>query len=87
LISLAEALLRARTADAGLAYELVASRAELEVIVGAIRRGEPEPEVRTLRGWRAELVGEDLRALLGGQSGLSVGPSHRVVLTPNPPRA
>ena len=87
LISLAEALLRARTADAGLAYELVASRAELELIVGAIRRGEPAPEVRTLRGWRAELVGEDLRALLGGQSGLSVGPSHRVVLTPNPPRA
>ncbi|MBV9838083.1 MAG: ribonuclease D, partial [Solirubrobacterales bacterium] len=73
LIALAEALLRARALDAGLAYELIASRAELEQIVGATRRGEPEPEVRTLRGWRAELVGDDLRDLLAGRSSLSVG--------------
>src|SRR5205085_1261667 len=51
LIALAEALLRARALEAGLAYELIASRAELEMIVGAARRGEPEPEVRTLKGW------------------------------------
>ena len=53
LIALAEALLRARALEAGLAYELIASRAELELIVGAARRGEPEPDVRTLSGWRA----------------------------------
>ena len=66
LIALAEALLRARPLEAGLAYELIASRAELEQIVGAARRGEPEPDVRTLTGWRRELVGADLRDLLGG---------------------
>jgi ribonuclease D len=84
LIALAEALLRARSAEAGLAYELLASRAELELIVGAARRSEPEPEVRTLEGWRSELVGDDLRALLGGRATLSVGDDGRVTLTPIP---
>jgi ribonuclease D len=87
LIALAEALLRARAAEAGLAYELLASRAELELIVGAARRAEPEPDVRTLEGWRSELVGEDLRALLGGQAALSVGDGGRVTLTPTQLRA
>jgi ribonuclease D len=84
LIALAEALLRARSLEAGLAYELIASRAELEQIVGAARRSEPEPEVRTLRGWRAELVGDDLRGVLGGRCALSVGPQRRLELTRNP---
>ena len=82
LISLSEALLRARSLQAGLAYELIASRAELEQIVGAARRGEPEPPVRTLSGWRSELVGEDLRALLAGRSAVSVGEGRRLTLTP-----
>ena len=38
LIVLAEALLRARALEAGLAYELIASRNELELIVAAARR-------------------------------------------------
>jgi ribonuclease D len=87
LISLTEALLRTRAAEAGLAYELIASRAELELIVGAARRGEPEPEVRTLEGWRSELVGDDLRALLAGRAALQVGPAGRVELTSVRPRA
>ena len=74
LIALAEALLRARALEAGLAYELIASRAELELIVAAARRGEPEPDVRTLTGWRRELVGDDLRDLLAGRGAVAVGP-------------
>ncbi|MFZ0091205.1 MAG: HRDC domain-containing protein [Solirubrobacteraceae bacterium] len=81
LIALAEALLRARALQAGLAYELIASRAELELIVGAARRAEPEPAVRTLSGWRQELVGDDLRDLLTGRSAVSVGPERRLELT------
>jgi ribonuclease D len=80
LIVLAEALLRARAAEAGLAYELIASRSELESIVNATRRGEPDPQVRTLSGWREELVGADLRNLLAGRSALSVGPDRRLVV-------
>ena len=80
LIALAEALLRARALEAGLAYELIASRSELEQIVGAARRSDPEPNVRTLDGWRRELVGADLRDLLEGRSAVSVGPGRRLVL-------
>ncbi len=80
LIALAEALLRARALEAGLAYELIASRAELELIVGAARRNEREPDVRTLTGWRRELVGDDLRDLLAGRSAVSVGPERRLEL-------
>ena len=80
LIALAEALLRARALKAGLAYELIASRSELELIVGAARRGEPEPDVRTLDGWRRELVGADLRDLLGGRRAIAVGGNGRLEL-------
>jgi ribonuclease D len=82
LIVLAEALLRARAMEVDLAYELVASRNELEAIVGAARRGEPHPPVRALTGWRGELLGADLRDLLAGRSALSVGPERRLRLEP-----
>jgi ribonuclease D len=80
LIALAEALLRARALEAGLAYELIASRSELDLIVAAARRGAPEPPVRTLGGWRRELVGADLRDLLAGRGAVSVGPRRRLEL-------
>ena len=73
LVALAEALVRARSAQAGIAYELIASRADLQAIVAARRSDEREPGVRTLRGWRRELVGEELLALLDGRVSLSVG--------------
>ena len=84
LIALAEALLRARALDAELAYELIASRAELEQIVAAARRGEHEPEVRTLTGWRRELVGDDLADLLAGDGAIAIGPDRRLELRRSP---
>ena len=66
LIALGEALLRARAREAGLAYELLAARADLQAIVAAWRAGEGEADVRTLRGWRRELAGGELLALLDG---------------------
>ncbi len=80
LIALAEALLRARASDTGLAYELIASRADLERIISAARRGEPEPEVRTLGGWRRELVGGDIERLLSGRTAVAVGPGGKLEL-------
>ncbi len=80
LIVLAEALLRARALEAGLAYELISSRSELDMIIAAARRRDPEPDVRTLAGWRRELVGADLRDLLAGRSAVAVGPGRRLVL-------
>jgi ribonuclease D len=71
LIALAEALVRARAREAGLAYELLAAKADLQAIVIAKRLGE-EADVRTLRGWRRELVGDELLELLDGRVSLSV---------------
>ena len=71
-IALAEALVRARAQEAGLAYELIAARADLAPIVVSARRGGPEPDVRTLQGWRRELVGAELLELLRGRRRLSV---------------
>jgi ribonuclease D len=72
LIALGESLLRARAREAGLAYELLAARADLQAIVASWRSGREEADVRTLRGWRRELVGSELLALLDGQVALSV---------------
>ena len=71
-IALAEALVRTRAQEAGLAYELIAARADLAPIVVAARRALPEPDVRTLRGWRRELVGAELLELLAGRRKLGV---------------
>src|SRR4051812_43237022 len=78
VISLAESLVRSRALGAGLAYELVAARADLQAIVSAAREGRPEPDVRTLRGWRRDLAGEELLALLKGERALSVDPRRGV---------
>jgi ribonuclease D len=72
LIALGEALLRARAREAGIAYELLAARADLQAIVAARRTGSEAAEVRTLRGWRRELAGAELLALLDGELSLSV---------------
>src|SRR2546423_8943934 len=73
-IALSEALIRHRVAEAGLAYELVASRADLNEIVRSVRDGREPAAVRTLEGWRRELVGEELLQLLDGRLSLSAEP-------------
>jgi ribonuclease D len=72
VIALAESLVRTRAIEAGLAYELIAARADLTPIVVAVRRGTEPPGVRTLQGWRRELVGDELLALLRGERTLTV---------------
>jgi ribonuclease D len=79
LIALAEALVRARAAKAELAYELLATRADLQRIVTAVRTTDGDgtavdADVRTLQGWRREVVGSELLDLLAGQRSLRVGP-------------
>ncbi len=65
--------MRARALEAGLAYELIAARADLAAIVSSVRAGNREPGVRTLDGWRRELVGAELLAMLGGERSIAVG--------------
>jgi ribonuclease D len=78
LIALGEALIRTRAMEAELAYELIAARADLQRIVTAARNGEPEPDVRTLQGWRREVVGNELLELLAGRRTLRVGPGQKL---------
>jgi ribonuclease D len=78
LIALGEALVRARAAEAGLAYELIAARADLQRVVTAVRLGEPDPDVRTLQGWRREVVGTELLELLQGRLSLRVGANRTI---------
>ncbi len=72
LVALCEALVRARARESDLAYELIAARSDLQAIVAAARSDDPEPDIRTLHGWRRELVGAELLELLDGRVSLSV---------------
>jgi ribonuclease D len=78
LIALGESLVRTRAMEAEVAYELLAARADLQKIVVAVRDGGEEPPVRTLEGWRREVVGEELLMLLRGERSLRVGPDRRI---------
>jgi ribonuclease D len=80
VIALAEALVRTRALEEELAYELIAARADLQRIVLAMRDGSPPPEVRTLQGWRRQVVGDELLALLDGRRSLTVGPDRHVAV-------
>ncbi|MCW3038602.1 MAG: ribonuclease, partial [Solirubrobacterales bacterium] len=81
LIALGEALVRTRAAETEVAYELLAARADLQKIVVAVRDGLDDPDVRTLQGWRREVVGAELLALLRGERSLRVGEDRRIVVT------
>ncbi len=72
LVALCEALVRARARESDLAYELIAARSDLQAIVAAARSDATEPDIRTLHGWRRELVGGELLELLDGRVSLSV---------------
>jgi ribonuclease D len=80
VIALAEALVRTRALEEELAYELIAARADLQRIVLAMRDGSPPPQVRTLQGWRRQVVGDELLALLDGRRSLTVGPDRHVAV-------
>jgi ribonuclease D len=72
LVSLVEALLRARAHEAGLASGLVAARAELLEVVTCELAGREEPPVPLLEGWRRDLVGEEVLELLRGRRSVTV---------------
>ncbi|MGX6449671.1 ribonuclease D [Patulibacter sp. S7RM1-6] len=79
LVALTETLVRIRAKQEDLAYELLANRSDLQRIIAAWRDGTDAPDVRTLRGWRGDVVGRDIYALLDGELRLRVGPDRRVV--------
>jgi ribonuclease D len=81
LVSLAQALVRHRSIEEGVAVELIATQAELSALVSALRRGEDGDHVRAAHGWRRELVGDDLRDLVAGRLSLSAAADGGLTLT------
>jgi ribonuclease D len=72
LVSLAQALVRYRSQESGVAVELIATQAELSALVGAHRRGDGADHLPVTQGWRGELVGDELAELLAGRRSLTV---------------
>ncbi|WP_036726070.1 ribonuclease D [Patulibacter minatonensis] len=78
LVALTETLVRTRAKQEELAYELLANRSDLQRIIAAWRDGTDQPQIRTLTGWRGDVVGKDIFALLNGELTLRVGPDRTV---------
>ena len=53
-------------------------------VVELARDGGPEPDVRTLQGWRRELVGSELLELLKGHHAVAVGDDGKLTVRPAP---
>lgn len=85
LVSLAQALVRQRSIDSGVATELIATQSELAALVGALRRGGNGADVRALSGWRRQLVGNELRELIEGRCVVSVDPGGGLSVVPRTP--
>jgi ribonuclease D len=82
LVSLAQALVRHRSMESGVAVELIATQAELMALVSSLRRGENSKHLRVTNGWRGELVGDELKELVSGRRALSVDPEGGLVVRP-----
>jgi ribonuclease D len=67
LVALGQALVRQRAMEAKVAVDLVSTQSDISAVVAALRRNNGEPDVRTLQGWRRELVGNELVKLLTGE--------------------
>jgi ribonuclease D len=80
LVALAQALVRHRSMEEGVAVELIATQSELTALVAALRRGEDSDHVRVAHGWRRELVGAELAELVAGRRALSVGEDGRLAV-------
>ena len=82
LVSLAQALVRHRSMESGVAVELIATQSELSALVTSLRRGENGNHVRVATGWRGELVGNELKELIEGRRALSVDPDGGLRVSP-----
>ncbi len=80
LVSLAQALVRHRSMESGVAVELIATQSELATLVHSLRRGDNGDSVRVSHGWRRELVGEELSELVKGRRALSVDPDGGLIV-------
>ncbi len=73
IAGLADAVLRARAEEAGIAPELVASRSDLDALLFAILSGRAEDtDNRLMQGWRRDVAGDAIVGLASGRCALRV---------------
>jgi ribonuclease D len=79
LVDLLDLLVQIRSRETGVARNVLANRTDLDRVIGIHWREESSerPPV-ILTGWRARLVGEDLRRLLDGRLVMGVDPATRL---------
>ena len=74
VVDLLKAYLRQASEETGVAVETLTTSSELERLVRDEKRERYADDHPLLRGWRRELVGEDLLQILGGKRYLAVEP-------------
>jgi len=80
LVELMKAVLRTRADEANVAPNLLATNADLDALVQRHMAGDAA-SLPILQGWRREIAGEDLLALLEGRTTVEVDPkTHRIRL-------
>ena len=71
---LLEAWLYARAAEAEIAPSMLGTREQLKILAASHESGQLV-DLPILKGWRRQLVGQDLLDILSGDVGLSIDPS------------
>nr|MBA2505791.1 hypothetical protein [Thermoleophilaceae bacterium] len=75
LVALCGALVRQRSMDEKIAPEVIGTQSDTATLVSDVRGGREESsESRLLKGWRRELVGDELIELLRGRRMVGVNP-------------
>ena len=77
LVWLLQAVLQVTALEKEVSTSLVTNSAEVQRLVTAVSRGEPLEGLRLLHGWRREIVGDELLAVLDGRRHVSWDPASR----------
>jgi ribonuclease D len=78
VVELLQAVLRLRAEEAGIAPSLLATHADLQVLVQRHANGDTN-EVPIMQGWRKAIAGSDLLALLEGRASVALDPASGAV--------
>ena len=79
LVWLLQAVLQVIAVEKQISASLVTSSAEVQRLVFAKSHGEPSDDLRLLRGWRRQAVGEELLAVLDGRRRVAWDPDRRTL--------